>query len=229
MGGGNAAVVFAEQRIDTGVTALIVSLAPLLIGVYLLVFFREPLPWRAWIGLALGFAGLALLIQPGAQHLDPVGVAGGIVSVILWAAGSVVASRTDMPARPMLGSAAQMVAGGVVIGIEGLASGELSRFQPGAVKWQSVAALAYLIVFGSIVAFSAFSWLLRVVHVSVVATAAYVNPVVAVVLGTLVLGERISAREAVAGAVILGAVVLIVTARAAGPVARGVPVPPEPG
>lgn len=229
MGGGNAGVVFAVQRIETGITALIVSLSPLLIGLYLLLFFRDPLPWRAWIGLALGVGGLALLVQPRGGTLDPLGVAGAIASVILWAAGSVVASRTDMPKRWMLGSAAQMVAGGVVMGLEGLVGGELSRFQPGQVKWQSVAAFVYLIVFGSIVAFSAFSWLLRVVHVSLVATAAYVNPVVAVILGALVLGERITAREALAGAVIIGAVVLIVSARAGGQAEAAVKVPPEPG
>ena len=227
MAGGNAGVVFAEQRIETGVTALIVSISPLLIGLYLLLFFRDPLPWRAWIGLALGLAGLALLVQPGGGHLNLLGVAAALASVILWAAGSVVASRSAMPERPMLGSAAQMVAGGLVLALEGLIAGEPGRFHPDHVKWQSLAALAYLIVFGSLVAFSAFSWLLRVVHVSLVATSAYVNPVVAVLLGALVLGEKITIREALAGVVIVGAVVLIVTARAGREAA--VEVPPDPG
>jgi drug/metabolite transporter (DMT)-like permease len=229
MGGGNAGVVFAVQRIDTGMTALIVSLSPLVIGLFLLLFFRDRLPGRAWVGLALGVGGLALLIQPRGGPLDPIGVACALASVVLWAGGSVLASRTDMPKRWMLGSAAQMIAGGLVIGLESLASGELSRFHLEKVSWLSVAALAYLIVFGSVVAFSAFSWLLRVVPVSLAATAAYVNPVVAVILGAVVLGERITLREAIAGAVIIAAVVLIVTASTGGQRAPAAKVPPEPG
>lgn len=229
MGGGNAGVVLAEQRIDTGVTALIVSLAPLLIAVYLLLLFHDPLPWRAWLGLVLGLGGLALLIQTGGGLSDPLGLAAGVASVTLWSAGSVVASRTAMPARPMLGSAAQMVCGGLVMAVEGILFGEPWRFHPDQVRWQSVAALAYLIVFGSLIAFSAFAWLLRVVHVSLVATSAYVNPVVAVLLGVAVLGERISFREALAGAVILAAVILIVTARSGTAPAPATEVPPDPG
>jgi drug/metabolite transporter (DMT)-like permease len=164
----------------------------------------------AVVGLGIGFAGAALLAGPtGPGHVD---LAGGLVLLLAaasWAAGSLYARRAPLPRRPLVSSAMQMLAGGVMLAIVAASSGELGRVHD--VSVMSVLALVYLIVFGSILAFTCYAWLLRNAQTSLVSTYAYVNPLVAVFLGWAIVSEPIGPRTIVAGVLILAAVVLIVT------------------
>jgi drug/metabolite transporter (DMT)-like permease len=167
-------------------------------------------------GLVMGFAGLALLVElPGSARVDPAGVAVVIAGALCWATGSHLAGRLPLPRRALVGSAMEMLAGGVVLTIMGLVSGEASRVDLAAVSVRSIVGLVYLIVFGSLVAFTAYSWLLQHARLTLVSTYAYVNPVVAVFLGVLILNEPLAPRTLVSGAVIVAAVALIVSGRRA--------------
>ena len=146
--------------------------------------------------------------------LHPLGIAVLFLAPLGWAHGSIYSvHRAKLPRSPMTASGFQMLAGAAVTGVEALIIGEPSRFDPAAVTGESLIAVAYLVVFGSMVAYSSYAWLLRNAPLSLVGTYAYVNPVVAVALGTIFLREPISARTIFAAAVILVAVAIIVTAR----------------
>jgi drug/metabolite transporter (DMT)-like permease len=164
----------------------------------------------ALLGLLVGFGGVALLAWPsGRSRIDALGAVALLVSGAAWAAGSLVARGAPLPRRPLLSSGMQMFAGGMLLMLVATASGELAEV--GRPSLTSVLAMIYLVVFGSWLAFSAYTWLLQVAPMSVVSTYAYVNPVVAVFLGWAVLSEPLSVRTVAAGAIILGAVALIVT------------------
>ena len=212
--GGNGAVVLAERTIASSFAALVVALSPLLMAVMTMGLNRRITSGRALLGLVLGLAGLVLLIrpQPGG-HLDPVGVSLILLSPISWAAGSVFAGRRPTGMGAAATSGFQMLAGGVVLGLGGLVTREPAPVLNTAAA-PSLWALLYLLVFGSLVGFSAYSWLLGKAPISLVSTYAYVNPVVAITLGVAFLGEPFGWGELVAAAVILGGVVLIVTAQA---------------
>ena len=212
--GGNGGVVWAEQHLATGVVALLVSTIPLWMAALDRVFFGHRLGAQAVVGLALGFAGIALLVS--ASHHGHAGLAGSLVVVgaaLCWATGSLYSRSAPLPKRPLVATAMEMIAGGGGLAIVAVASGEVGRFNPSHVTVQSVLALAYLVVFGSLLAFSAYVWLLRAAPMSLVGTYAYVNPVVALFLGWLILGEAITPRTLLASAIVIGAVALIVTAR----------------
>jgi drug/metabolite transporter (DMT)-like permease len=180
------------------------------------VFFGERLPRVVILGIVVGLVGVAILVAPsgGRLTLDPGGLAAVLFSPISWASGSLYAShRARLPSRPLVATALQMLSGAVALGAASLATGELGRFSPGAVSPNSAWALAYLVLVGSLVAYTTYVWLLRVAPLSKIATYAYVNPVVAFILGALLLGEPISPRTVVAAVVIVAAVALIVTAR----------------
>ena len=146
--------------------------------------------------------------------LDPLGLAALLISPISWTSGSLYAShRATLPSQPLVATGLQMVCGAGVLSVMALLSGEPARFDPAAISRESLLALAYLTVIGSLLAFTVYGWLLRVAPLPWIATYAYVNPVVAVILGTAILNEPLDARTLVAGAVIVGAVALIVTAR----------------
>ena len=225
--GGNGAVVWAEQHIDSGLAALLVATVPLWM-VAIDTFRpggRQP-GWMVWAGVAGGLLGLALLIGPaelaGAQRADLGGIVAVLGGSLAWAVGSLYSRRAPLPDSPRLGTGMEMFAGGVLLAIVSLVAGEIGPlagaadpFDLAGVSWLSWLALTYLIVFGAIVAFSAYVWLLRVVPAAKVATYAYVNPVVALVLGWALAGEDLNARTLMAAAVILGSVFLIVTAREA--------------
>ena len=217
--GGNGFVVLAEQRVTSGITALLVATVALWMVVLARVVLRERARWLEWLGLVVGFGGLALMVWPvgATQDLDPIGIGMVMIASISWAAGSLYARRAPMPARPLVGVAMEMLAGGLALAIVGIARGELGDLHPERFSLESVMGLVYLIVLGSWVAFSAYVWLLRVARTSVVSTYAYVNPVVAVLLGWLILSEPVTLRTLVAGLVILAGVALIVTARSSGP------------
>ncbi|MDI7274409.1 MAG: EamA family transporter, partial [Anaerolineae bacterium] len=169
------------------------------------------------LGLGLGFAGMALLVAPGGLgggHVDPVGALVLIGGSFMWAVGSLYSRRARLPRSPLLGTAMEMLAGGALLLAASAVTGELSQFDPGRLSLRSLAACGYLLVFGSLIGFTAYIWLLRVVPATRVATYAYVNPVVAVFLGWALAGEPLSARTLLAAAVIVTAVVMVTTSRA---------------
>jgi len=218
--GGNGGVVWAERTVPSGVVALLVASEPLWI---VLLDWLPPRPARpgarVLAGLGIGFAGVVLLIAPwqtSASAIDPVGSVVVVLAAASWAAGSLYSRRAPLPRSPLLTTGMQMLAGGALLTATGLGAGEAARFDPAAVSLASVASLAYLVVFGSLVAFTAYVWLVRHAPAPKVATYAYVNPVIAVVLGWALAGEPLGARTLLAAAVILGAVALLSAVRRGG-------------
>ncbi|HEX6208028.1 MAG TPA: EamA family transporter [Actinomycetota bacterium] len=214
--GGNGMVVWAEQTVPSGIAALLVGTVPLWMVVVSGLVLRERTSWREVLGIVIGFGGVALLVGPigGGGTFDPWGVAAVVFASISWASGSLYARRAPLPERPLVGTAMEMLAGGVVLTVVAAITGEFGRVDWGAISLASWIGVAYLVVFGSLVGFAAYAWLLRVAKTSLVATYAYVNPVIAVLLGWAFLREPVTARTLVAGVVIVGAVALIVSARA---------------
>jgi len=218
LGGGMGLVAWGEQTIPSGIAALIIATMPVWIAVLGGVFLGERLPRLAVAGILIGFAGVAILVGPsavgGVGAMDPAGVGAILLSPIAWATGSLFAShRASLPGKPLVATGAQMVTGGVVLAVMGLLSGEWQTFDPAAISRDSFLAFAYLTIAGSLVAYTTYSWLLGVAPLPLVSTYAYVNPIVAVILGWIVLQEPIDGRTIVAGGVIVLAVALIVTAR----------------
>jgi drug/metabolite transporter (DMT)-like permease len=218
LGGGMGLVAFGEQSVPSGITALFVAMMPVWVAVFGRILLGERLPRIAVLGIVVGFAGVAILAGPSIVGddgaLEPLGLLAVVASPMSWAAGSLFAShRATLPARPLVATGAQMLAGGVVLLAMGTVAGEFGSLRVEAISTDSLAALVYLTVIGSLLGFTAFGWLIRVAPLPLVTTYAYVNPVVAVVLGALILQEPIGPREALAGGVIVFAVALIVTAR----------------
>lgn len=214
---GNGAVVWVEQRMASGLTALIVAMVS--VWTVLLEWFRPGGSRPAGMvltGIVLGFVGVALLVLPGGTgdgHADPVGVMLLMGSTFAWALGSVLSRTADLPDALPLASGMEMLAGGaLLLGLSAL-TGDLSQFVPAAVTFKSLASFGYLVVFGSLVAFTCFAWLLKVSSLNKVATAGYVNPMVAVFLGWAFGGETLSTRSWIASLVIVSSVVLIITGR----------------
>jgi drug/metabolite transporter (DMT)-like permease len=220
--GGNGLVVWAETRVASGVTALLVGIVPCWM---VLIDWLRPGGARPGgqvvIGLLLGLAGLFWLIGPdallGGGRTDLVGAAAVLVASLSWAVGSIYSRHATVPDSPFLATAMQMLAGGAALGLLGLVLGEPWRFDAAAFSARSLAALGYLIVLGSIVAFTAYVWLLRVSTPARVSTYAYVNPVVAVFLGWLLANEALTLRMLVAAGVIVSGVALITLAPRARP------------
>ncbi|MBA3384243.1 MAG: EamA family transporter [Actinobacteria bacterium] len=212
--GGNALVAVAQTRIDTGVAALIVATFPLWIATFDFAANGRRLRPLSVVGVLVGFAGIALLIRPGGG-IDLVGALICLFAPISWTIGSLYARGARLPDNLLLGSGMEMLAGGALLAFVGLASGE--RFDVGEVSGRSWLALAALIVFGSIVAYSCYVWLLTVAPTELVSTYAYVNPVIAVLLGAVFLEEAITAWVLLAGGAIVASVVLIVRAQSAPP------------
>jgi drug/metabolite transporter (DMT)-like permease len=210
---GNGGVSWAEQTVPSGVAALVIATIPLWVVVLDRVFFGARLTWRAVLGIAVGFAGVAVLVNPaGTGGIDPTG---GLVLVLAaagWACGTLLSRGQTLTAPPLVAAGMQMLAGGTVLVVAGAVGGELGELHLADVSARSAAGLVYLILFGSLLAFSAYVWVLRNARTSLVATYAYVNPVVAVALGWLVLGEGVSLRVLAAGAIIVASVALIVSA-----------------
>lgn len=206
---GNAAVGWAEVTVDTGLASLIIASVPLWLALLDRVFYGTRVARIVVVGLVVGFAGVAMLVAPGGAHTDPRALA-LVGSSVAWAIGSLYARGAALPARPLVGASMQMLTGGVMLAGISAAAGE--SVDVGAVSGASWLGLAYLIVAGSFLGFTAYVWLLRNAPMSLVGTYAYVNPVVAVLLGTLILGEPLGWKTIVGGAVILGSVALIVRA-----------------
>ena len=214
---GNGLVVWAEYRVASGIAALVVGIVPCF--VVLLEWLRpggaRP-TGRVIAGLLLGVAGLAWLLGPdaimGGGRVDLLGVVALVLASLTWAVGSLYAQHTAVPSAFLL-SGMQMLAGGAALLVLGIALGEPWTFDFTAISARSVFGWVYLIVFGSIVGFSAYIWLLRVSTPARVSTYAYVNPIVAVFLGWLLADEPLTLRTLVAAAVIVSGVVLITRAR----------------
>ncbi|MEJ2547230.1 MAG: EamA family transporter [Gemmatimonadota bacterium] len=216
--GGTGAVGWAEQWIPSGLAALIVTIVP--VWMVLLDWIRpggrKP-TGPVVAGLVLGFAGVALLIGPvelgGGGRMQYLGALVVVFGTISWATGSVLGYRFPHPAAPRMAAALQMLMGGLLLLLLGSVVGEWGRLDPAGVSAKSVAALAYLVLFGSIIAFAAYVYLLKVSTPARVGSYAYVNPVVAVFLGWALADEPVTARTILAAAIIITGVVLIVSRR----------------
>jgi drug/metabolite transporter (DMT)-like permease len=206
-------IAWAEQRVASGLTALLVAAVPLFTAVLDRTFFGIRLSLGALVGIAAGLLGVALLVGRNA-HIDPVGAAVILGAALAWAGGSAYARVASLPDAPFLSAAMQMLCAAALLAVAGSAMGELGGVHPSAISAGSIVAFAYLVVFGSIVAFTAYGWLLRSGAPSVlVSTYAYVNPAVAVLLGWAFAGEAIGGREIAAGTVILASVGTLLLAR----------------
>lgn len=218
--GGNGGVVWAEQKLPSGLTALIVAIVPLWVSVIDAVRpGGNPLTRRRILGLVLGMTGLVILIGPdqiaGTGHIDIVSVGVIMVGTFAWSFGTVYPRMKSarLPDSPLMSTAVEMLVSGVVLTIIALMTGQLQTFNPAAVSLNSWVALAYLIAFGSVVAFTAYVYLVSKVAPSRVATYAYVNPVVAVVLGAVLLSEPITVEILIAAPIIILGVVMINTSQ----------------
>ncbi|HEX6059235.1 MAG TPA: drug/metabolite exporter YedA [Gemmatimonadaceae bacterium] len=214
--GGNGGVVWAEQRVASGVAALLVATVPLWVVMleWLRGGTRPGLGTTA--GVVLGLAGLAILVEPGSLlgggRIDTLGALVLVGASLSWSIGSLYSRRHKSGDTPLLGSATQMLMGGALLVVFSLVTGDAARLDLAGVTLASMLALVYLIAFGSLVGYTAYIWLLGVVAPSRVATYAYVNPVVAVFLGWLILDEPVTSRVLLAAGVIVAAVALITTA-----------------
>lgn len=212
--GGNGAVVWAEQMVPSGIAALLVAVTPcwmVLLG-WLWHGARRP-GLRTVTGLLLGFGGIALLIGPsalvGSGSVHPAGALVLMLGSLCWATGSIYSKKAPTAPGALLATGMQMLMGGGLLFLAGVVTGELGRLDPGAVSLRSALAVLYLIVFGALVGYSAYVWLLRVSTPARVSTYAYVNPVVAVLLGWAIAGEALSLRMGLAAVIIIAGVALI--------------------
>ncbi len=228
---GNGGVCVAEQRVPSGVAALLVATVSLWMVIvdWLRPGGTRPVA-KVLAGLLLGFSGLALLVGPrdlgGSGRIDPIGVAILGVAAFAWACGSIYSKHGAMPSSPLLGATMQSLIGGIVLWITSAATGELRSLHLAAVSTRSWLAIGYLICFGSMMGFTAYIYILKHSTATRVATYAFVNPVVALFLGWLVVGETITLRTMLAAAVILAAVLLVITAphrKPAEPMATAIP------
>jgi drug/metabolite transporter (DMT)-like permease len=215
LAGGNGMVSWGEQFLSSGLAALLVATVPLWMVLLSHVFGQERLTPAVGVGVVVGLLGVAILANPGGTN-DIRGVLAVLLAAILWACGSVYARVAPLPKRAFVATSLEMLAGSAVLAVLGVATGELGRVNLGHVSLASSLAVGYLVVFGSIAAFSSYVWLLKTTRPSIAGTYAYVNPAVAVVLGWLILGEPLTGRTIVGGAVINLAVALIVTAQSTG-------------
>ena len=207
---GNGMVNLAEKTVSSGMTAVAVASAPLWMGIFAAMRGQKPNRME-WIGLGIGFLGVLWLNAGSSLTASPVGLVALLVASLAWSFGSIWSRGRDLPS-PFMASAAQMLCGGVVMCVVGAAIGERFHGLPSA---HALAAFAYLIVFGSIVGFSAYIWLLHHVRPALAGSYAYVNPAIAVALGAWLAHERFGAHELVAMGVILLGVVAITFAKAA--------------
>jgi drug/metabolite transporter (DMT)-like permease len=207
--GGNGGVVVAEQWVASGLTALGVATVALWSALFAGVWGQWPRRLE-WVGLGVGFAGVALLNLEGNLRASPMGAVALLVATVSWAFGSMWSRHLDLP-RGLMAAAAEMLAGGVLLLVASAAVGE--KVPPGPTE-RAWLALAYLIVFGSWVGFSAYLYLLRRVRPAVATSYAYVNPIVAMFLGVVFAGERITPTEWLAMPVILAGVALFALAHA---------------
>jgi len=228
---GNGGVSWAETRIPSGITALLIAMVPLwmtLMETFLRRWSR-PTP-MALAGLVLGFLGVAFLIGPGESlteaAVDPLGAGALVLATLGWAYGSVHAKDAPHPPSLLQTAAMQMLGGGILLTLLGSSVGEWRSLHLETISARAALSFFYLVTFGSIVAFSAYAWLLHVTRPTHAATYAFVNPIVAVFLGWALGGEEVTRRTLTAGAVVITGVILILRSRAR---AAALGATPEPG
>lgn len=212
---GNGGIVWAEQYVPSGMAALLVATVPLWIVVITGAAGRRWPTWRAISGVALGLLGIAILVGPdkivGGARFSLVAAGVAMLAAFAWSLGTYYARHAPQPASPAMSSALNLLAGGLLLALFGGLNGEVARMDLAAVSLKSWLALGYLVVFGSLIGFSAYLWLVRVTTPARASSNFYINPVVAVVLGWALAGEALTPRVALATLIIVGAVVLIVS------------------
>lgn len=214
--GGNGGLTWAEQFVPTGLAALLLATIPLWM-VVLDSLRREsaPITKRVIVGLILGLIGVLLLITPGKLlgngHVDALGAAVLLIGSITWAAGSLYSRRAPLPKSTLLSAGMQMFTGGIGLLLAGLIGGEASQIRVTEISVLSAASFLYLLVFGSLIGFTAYTWLLGATTPARASTYAYVNPLVAVALGWAVGGETVTGRVVLAAAIIISAVIAIIS------------------
>ena len=215
--GGNGLVSWAEQRVPSGIAALLVATVPLWMILISLTGKERKRPGALTLaGILLGFAGIGLLVLPqggGAGRIDPVGVAVLVLASFLWSLGSLYSRRARMPASPLLAVAMQMIVGGALMLAASGCLGEWSRLDPAQVTLRSLLGMGYLILFGSIIAYNAYIWLMKNADPTWVSTYAFVNPIVAVFAGWLIANERLTLQALWATVIIVLSVVLITVSK----------------
>jgi drug/metabolite transporter (DMT)-like permease len=202
--GANSVLFFAERNVPTGLASLIIASVPLWVMVLRLGVGRERLPWQVLAGIGVGFAGVAVLAQPSGGA-KPYGIALCVVSAVMWATGSFLSARLPMPDDPFAATTIEMLAGGFAM--LPLALLTLHHFDP---STKSIVGWIYLVLFGSIVGYTAYVWLLANAPIGLVSTYAYVNPVVAITLGVLFRGESVTWRLLLGAAIVVVAVATVV-------------------
>ena len=209
--GGNASVAWAEQRVPSGLAALLIGVMPIwMVSLEWLRGGSRP-SLNVVLGLLLGAAGVGLLVLPqgGGDGVDLLGAGVLILAAASWAWGSVISKSAPLPKSPFMSTSLEMMAGGAACLMVSALAGEFRGFSPAEVSGQALLAWAFLVVFGSLVAFTAYIWLLGVTSIAKVGTYAYVNPIVAVLLGWAILAEPVTARTVIAAAIILLGVAMV--------------------
>ena len=217
--GGNGGVTLAEQYVPSGLAALLVATVPLYVVLlsWLFGMTGRPRP-MTMLGLAGGFLGVGVLIAPALRsgtNASPhawIGMLILLFSSFIWSAGSLYSRQAKNAASPFLAAGQQMLCGGALLLLAGLTRGELPRFQMTQISMVSLGAFVYLVLIGGIIGYASYAWLLRHCDPAKVATYAYVNPVVAVLLGAVFAGEKLSLLTAIAATIIISSVALVITA-----------------
>jgi drug/metabolite transporter (DMT)-like permease len=216
---GNGGVTISEKYIDSGLAALIVAIVPIYIVLLGWMTGMAPKPTPImWLALVGGFVGVGILFGP-ALHFSSndgrhpaIGISILLVSSFIWSVGSLYSRVAKHAASPFLTAAQQMLCGGMLLLCVGIATGELRRLHFGSISMLSLGSFIYLVIIGAVVGYTAYIWLLRHCEPAKVATYAYVNPIVAVLLGTVFAGETVTMRTLIAAALIIGSVALVITA-----------------
>ena len=212
---GNGGVVWAQQYISSGITALLITIEP--VWVVLLLWLRstenKPTP-VVWFGIFLGVAGMFVLIGPSSfgsiEQLNPLAVIALLLSSISWAVGSVYALKAKLPSSPAMNTGFQMLAAGICLFIIGTSRAEWTSFELSEITNRSILGFLYLIIFGSLIGFTSYSYIVKNANPTNVSTYAYVNPVIAVFLGWWIGNERVGIQTLLAAALLVSAVVLII-------------------
>jgi drug/metabolite transporter (DMT)-like permease len=205
---GHGTLAWAQQTVPAGTAALLAGSIPIWMALLDRVAFGRRLHASAYAGFVLGFLGLAFLVDPfGDATVDRLGALALLVGALAWAVGSLYSRGAALPSRPLVSAGLGSLCGGILLLLGSVVSGEVADVQ---ISLDALLALGYLIVAGSVIGFSAYVWLLRAAPTSLVATYAYVNPVVAVFLGWVLLGEEVTLRTLAAGGAIVASVALIV-------------------
>jgi drug/metabolite transporter (DMT)-like permease len=218
--GGNGGVTLSEKYIDSGLAAVIVATVPIYMALLSWLTGMAPRPKPiVGVGLVGGFVGVAILLAPALRFSSlngthaAIGMSILLLSSLIWSAGSLYSSANQNSGSPFVAAAQQMVCGGTLLIFAGLITGEARKFHPSAISSLSLGAFIYLVLIGAIIGYFSYAWLLRHCDPAKVATYAYVNPIVAVLLGATFAGEVLTARTMMAAVLIIGSVALVITAQ----------------